>query len=117
MLKQLHIIDDDSELAPPKTRGECVNGPRPCPHLHCKYHTWPELLNAHGNSKTLRLPADSCVLDIADRGGTTLEGIGKVMGISRQRVLQLEERALKRAKKLLHRQHLNVENLVSDTEE
>lgn len=58
----------------PKTRGECVDGPRPCPHRTCVYHLlvdWPEA-------------TESCALDVADRGehdGTQLSGI---LGISKQ---------------------------------
>ena len=33
---------------------------------------------------------ESCVLDVADRGGATLEEIGDAMGITRERVRQLE---------------------------
>lgn len=39
----------------PLTRGECVDGPRPCPHSTCRYHLT--------DSRT----SDSCALDFADR--------------------------------------------------
>jgi hypothetical protein len=44
---------------------------------HCKY----------------ALPMGECVLDQTMRGGMTLDEIGDVMGISRERVRQIEESA------------------------
>lgn len=39
---------------------------------------------------------ESCVLDVADRGGATLEEIGDMLGLTRERVRQVEEEALER---------------------
>ncbi len=38
----------------------------------------------------------SCVLDLADRRDATLEEIGLVMGVTRERVRQIEVKALRR---------------------
>jgi hypothetical protein len=48
---------------------------------------------AHPNVEPWEL-ADSCALDIAERGGMTLEEIGSIIGVSRERVRQIEEAAL-----------------------
>jgi transcriptional regulator len=37
-----------------------------------------------------------CVLDIADQGELTLEEIGKLTGVTRERVRQIEEKALRK---------------------
>jgi hypothetical protein len=64
---------------PPWTRGDCLDGERPCPHYLCKW--W------------LQGPA-SCVLDVADRGGVTLDAVGQALGCTRERIRQIEVRAL-----------------------
>jgi hypothetical protein len=37
---------------------------------------------------------DTCALDIADRGGITLEEVGEIMNLTRERVRQLEPQGL-----------------------
>jgi hypothetical protein len=37
---------------------------------------------------------DTCALDVADRGGITLEEVGVIMDLTRERVRQLETRGL-----------------------
>jgi hypothetical protein len=70
------------------TRGDCEGGPRPCPHQTCRYHL------------EVGLP-ESCCLDVADRGSQTLEQVGEILGITRERVRQIEERALLGARQRL----------------
>jgi hypothetical protein len=41
-------------------------------------------------------PTESCALDVAERGGITLEEVGSMMNVSRERIRQVEELALKR---------------------
>lgn len=76
----------------PRTRGECVHSRRPCPFLQCRYHLWTEV------AKRAALPNESCVLDVADRGPSTLEVIAELLGLTRERVRQIEALALMRAK-------------------
>lgn len=40
--------------------------------------------------------SQSCALDVADRGGATLEEIGDMLGLTRERVRQVEEEAMER---------------------
>jgi hypothetical protein len=37
---------------------------------------------------------DTCALDVADRGGDTLEAVGNMLGMTRERIRQVETRAL-----------------------
>lgn len=66
----------------PKTRAECVDGPRPCPHTTCRYHV------ASGR------PDASCALDLADRGERTLEEVGELLGMTREGARLIEKKAL-----------------------
>lgn len=44
---------------------------------------------------------NTCALDVADLGGVTLDDVAAVIGISRQRVEQLEKKALTKVAKRL----------------
>jgi len=101
-LKKLVVTDavdyDPVELEQmrPKRRSECVNGPRPCLWVGCKYNLYLDV-NPRTGSIILNFPEkeaweikESCVLDIADRGAVTLEEIGKIMNLTRERIRQLE---------------------------
>jgi|GEM_PF-6729435 len=65
----------------PITRGDCAQIPRPCPYESCRYH--------------LSAEAESCALDVADRGPQDLKSIAGLLGVSMQRVQQIETRALR----------------------
>lgn len=105
----------------PRTRGDCRFGARPCPWLSCRYHLAMEVTSAG----TVRLPhphaslaelEETCVLDVAELGArqlhhhrgplgansggshhwTTLERIGLLLNVTRERVRQIEVRALRK---------------------
>jgi len=94
----------------PKTRGDCAEGERPCPWWSCQYHIGAErlrvALKARGARESDRDVTDeelldiiytlpySCLLDVADDGGTTLAEIGEMLDLTRERVRQIEEQAL-----------------------
>lgn len=65
---------------PPHTRGECIDGPRPCPWFSCRHH--------------LAAEASTCSLDVADEGPHTFEEIGAILGLTRERIRQIEVQAL-----------------------
>ena len=90
----------------PRTRGDCQDGPRPCPWVSCRHHLYltvgkvsvrdgvPHLTLNFGDVEVDTLK-DTCALDVADRGEASFEEIATAMGITRQRVHQiLEENAL-----------------------
>ncbi|MEB2314442.1 MAG: sigma factor-like helix-turn-helix DNA-binding protein [Polyangiaceae bacterium] len=90
----------------PRTRAECADGPRPCPFVSCKHHLYIDVSPKTGAIK-LNFPdlevwemGESCALDVADRGGTTLEDVGAIMNLTRERIRQVEVKALARLEAL-----------------
>ena len=88
----------------PKTRGECADMERPCPFVSCKYHLYIDVHPVRGSIK-VNFPdlevwemTDTCALDIAGRGGITLEDVGAIMNLTRERVRQLETAGLSKLK-------------------
>ena len=104
------ITDEFDGVQIPRTRGDCLpgghNAERPCPFARCKYHFAIRRIN--GRSRTpimLEFPEreldelpETCVLDIADRGGITLDGAAKAFGLVRERVRQIEDAALRKVR-------------------
>lgn len=90
------LLETPLDVSMPKTRGDCVDGHRPCPWVRCKYHLYVDV--AAGEARiTINFPQidpdemdDSCSLDIADLGGQTLEEVGLRLGITRERTRQIE---------------------------
>jgi len=86
----------------PESRGDCMEMERPCPFVACKYHLYIDVHPVRGSIK-VNFPdvevwemTDTCALDIADRGGITLEEVGQIMNLTRERVRQLETQGLAR---------------------
>jgi hypothetical protein len=97
-------IDESLEALRPRTRADCAEGPRPCPWVACKYHLYLDVSSRTGSIK-LNFPdlepwelQDSCVLDVADKGPVTLEDVGRIMNLTRERIRQLEQAASIRIK-------------------
>lgn len=90
----------------PKTRGECIGGIRPCPHTACRYHLSDFRLSAEHkpgrkptHARTEPEITETCALDVSDRGVTTLEEIGQMVNVTRERVRQIEAIALKKIRR------------------
>jgi hypothetical protein len=86
----------------PVTRADCVGGERPCPFVSCKHHLFLDVSARTGAIK-LNFPdldvwemSETCALDVADRGGTTLEEVGAIMNLTRERIRQVEVKGLAR---------------------
>lgn len=84
----------------PKTRGDCRDDQRPCPWVSCKHHLYLDV-NPETGSIKINFPdlepwelKHTCSLDVAERGGITLEEVGEIANLTRERVRQIEVRGL-----------------------
>lgn len=96
----------------PRTRADCpepIEGKRLCAHLLCKYHLALDVDDRSG-AITMSVPftigedhvpeidleamADTCVLDVAERGGMILEDVGAALDLTRERIRQVENAAM-----------------------
>lgn len=103
---QLALLEESDPLGRierPLTRADCLTGmnaARPCPFVSCTHHLYVDVHSRTGAIKFNRPElgpeelAESCSLDIADRGGATLEDVGAIMNVTRERVRQIEVKAL-----------------------
>jgi hypothetical protein len=94
------LYPDVDDVVKPTTREDCAQGARPCPFVSCKHHLYLDVSARTGAIK-LNFPdveiwemTESCGLDVADRGGTTLEEVGAIMNLTRERVRQVEVQGL-----------------------
>lgn len=87
---RLPVLAEVPEGPAPEVRGDClpggINEVRPCRWITCRYHL------SHSEKA-------SCALDVADEGGLTLEEVGELMGVTRERIRQIEEIALRKVRK------------------
>jgi hypothetical protein len=75
---------------------ECVDSEPPgagCSHTDCRYH----LANRGYWEHHLR-PTRDCSLDVANEGPHTLDEVAAVLGVSGERVRQIEEEAIEHLK-------------------
>lgn len=94
------LYPDVEDVVKPKTRAECLDGERPCPFVSCKHHLYLDVSARTGAIK-LNFPdlevwdmPETCALDVADRGCTTLEEVGAIMNLTRERIRQVEVKGL-----------------------
>ena len=78
--------------------------PRPCPFVSCSHHLYLDV-NPETGAIKLNFPhlevwemAETCSLDVADRGGITLEEVGAILNLTRERIRQVEVRGLYKIK-------------------
>ncbi|HEY4059792.1 MAG TPA: sigma factor-like helix-turn-helix DNA-binding protein [Kofleriaceae bacterium] len=89
---------DDIER--PKTRAQCMEEARPCPWVSCKHHLYLDI-NPETGSIKINFPdlepwemQHTCSLDVAENGALTLEEIGIITNLTRERIRQVEVRGL-----------------------
>ncbi len=90
----------------PESRSDCLKMARPCLYVSCRHHLYLDVNPETGSIKfnfpdmdVWELPI-SCALDIADRGGITLEEVGGIMNLTRERIRQVEVRGLEKLKEV-----------------
>lgn len=120
------LMDSDKGYWRPQTRADCIDGPRPCPYVGCRHHIYADVsevgsIHAPGHrvlaepqykhgadeveawlesvSDAVAAAAETCVLDVADRGSVTLEVTGHLLGYTRERARQVEQTALRKARR------------------
>lgn len=104
----LPLIEEDR----PQTRGDCLPGGmnelRPCPYALCRYHIYADVtesgtLKVSFPDKELWDLEETCALDVAERGGVTLEDVGRIMNVTRERIRQLEAVGLQKLRRPIRR--------------
>jgi hypothetical protein len=92
------------DIPRPTTRAECKEEMRPCPWVACKHHLYLDI-NPETGSIKINFPdlepwdlKHTCALDVAERGGITLEEVGEIMNLTRERIRQVEVRGLLKLK-------------------
>ena len=93
------MLYPETNYPKPAKRAECAEGARPCPYVSCRHHLFLDVSSRTGAIK-LNFPDlevwemnESCSLDIADRGGTTLADVGAIMNVTPERIRQIEKEA------------------------
>lgn len=103
--RHLRVIDEERVDYPegavrPRTRADCLEGgpnaQRPCPWISCRHHLFVDVTKSGSVSLPWRERdfdelEETCSLDVALRGGMTLEDVGALMNVTRERTRQLEE--------------------------
>jgi len=108
----LRLVEPMRNPALPLKRSECEGGSRPCPLISCRHNLTADVSRAGG--LTIHWdPAEhpdrpSCALDVTDAAGDghTVEATGVVLGVSRERVRQMEFKAMRKAKRELKKRGL-----------
>ncbi len=92
------------DIPRPTNRSECREEMRPCPWVACKHHLYLDI-NPETGSIKINFPdlepwelRHTCALDVAERGGITLEEVGEIMNLTRERIRQVEVRGLLKLK-------------------
>jgi hypothetical protein len=88
----------------PRSRADCINSPRPCVFVSCKYNLYLDV-NPETGSIKLNFPDKeiweidyTCALDVSEKGGITLEEVGEIMNLTRERIRQVETRGLEKVR-------------------
>ncbi len=96
------LIFAQMQTARPKTRADCISSARPCIFVSCKYNLYLDV-NPETGSIKLNFPDKelaeleyTCALDVAEKGGITLEEVGEIMNLTRERIRQVETRGLEK---------------------
>jgi hypothetical protein len=98
---ELQALGADGPYWRPKTRGDCASVPRPCPYVACKHSLYLDvsetgsiILNFPHLEPGQMPPEQSCALDLAEQRSMTLEEIAVVTNLTRERIRQVELKAL-----------------------
>lgn len=97
----------------PKTRADCEKMGRPCLFVSCRHNLYLDI-NPETGSVKLNFPGreiweleDTCALDVAEKGGITLEEVGSILNLTRERIRQLEASGLKKIREASEKYELD----------
>jgi hypothetical protein len=103
-LRQGALMYPPVDIPRPTSRAECREEMRPCAWVACKHHLYLDI-NPETGSIKINFPdlepwelKHTCALDVAERGGITLEEVGEIMNLTRERIRQVEVRGLLKLK-------------------
>ncbi len=90
----------------PRMRGDCIDGPRPCPWVGCRYHLYLDVTPGGGIKfnrpdvapDELEKMTATCALDVADRGEQTYYALPGLMNMTRPGAYKLALAALDKLK-------------------
>lgn len=90
-----------ARLACGHTTDEAPNHCRPCPFVSCENHLYLDVNDRNGTIKFTRPDIEpwemkeTCARDVAERGGEILGYIGDIFNVTRERIRQIENKALR----------------------
>jgi hypothetical protein len=94
-LREGALLYPPVDIPRPISRADCISAPRPCPWVACKHHLYLDV-NPESGSIKINAPElepwelkHTCTLDVAELEGITLQEIGEIMNLSRERVRQV----------------------------
>lgn len=103
--REAYPVEEHAEHQRPRTRAECPTGP--CPWVSCVHHLYLDVSDDTGAIKINHPDKEpweldeTCSLDVSERGdGVTLEEVGELLNITRERVRQVEGKALVQLRRL-----------------
>lgn len=94
-------------LSRPRTRADCERVSRPCNFVSCRHNLFLDIsrrgvlqFSHPPDVEPDQVPANlSCALDVAEQGGMVLDRVGEILGLTRERIRQIEIGALVQLKK------------------
>lgn len=94
------------------TKGRCLKCSEPCKDLKCRHHLYADL-------KLWQIAAAApcsvtCTIKLGTLGGMTLDDVGLYLGMTRERIRQIESKALTKLSGALTRQGFSAELFLKD---
>lgn len=91
----------DELAARPRYRGDCIDGPRPCPWVGCRYNLFVDVkpggyLRMNFPDRDLEDLVESCALDVAEEGEHTREAVGDLINLTGPQVGVIESEPIAR---------------------
>lgn len=91
----------------PRKRADCERVPRPCPWITCRHHLERDDQKLYGNNRGNCYPENmarrrlagvtaTCALDVAEDGPLDRNEVARILGVSSERVRQIEEEAIRK---------------------